>query len=155
MIQKAKNAAGCNFGGVFKENTAIRGNCFQLVAMDFRFRCGLGDVGALLWEIIRAAIAKDGDEVNDLMHEFRHFGRASSEHGQLQEFYNDWVELLEEVRYSPWCSDEGVLDQAVSAFQHYGPELRRAEREGRSSGDLCVDTFLEALATEVGTRAQR
>ena len=107
-------------------------------------------MGALLWEIIRAAIAKDGDEVNELMHEFRHFGRAPSDNGQLLEFYTDWVELLEEVRYSPWCSDEGVLDQAVSAFQHYGPELRRAEREGRSSGDLCVDTFLEALATEVG-----
>ena len=34
------------------------------------------DAGALLWEIVRAAVAKDGDEVNELMHEFRHFGRA-------------------------------------------------------------------------------
>ena len=44
------------------------------------------DVGALLWEVIRAAIAKDGDEVNELMHEFRHFGRAATDPAQLQEF---------------------------------------------------------------------
>ena len=43
------------------------------------------DVGALLWEIVRAAIAKDGDEVNELMHDFRHFGRAPSDNGQLLE----------------------------------------------------------------------
>ena len=59
----------------------------------------------------------------------------------------DWVELLEKVRFSPWCSDEGVLDQAVTAFQHYGPELGRAEREARSRGALDVDVFLDALAT--------
>ena len=58
------------------------------------------DVGALLWEVIRAAIAKDGDEVNELMHEFKHFGRAATDPTQLQEFYKDWRELLEEVRYS-------------------------------------------------------
>ena len=39
------------------------------------------DVGALLWEVLRAAIAKDGDEVNGLMHEFRHFGKAPSDNG--------------------------------------------------------------------------
>ena len=94
------------------------------------------DVGALLWEILRAAITKDGDEVSDLMHDFRHFGRAPADTMQLQEFHEDWVGLLEEVRFSPWCSDEGVLDQAMTAFQHYGPELRRAEREARSSGSL-------------------
>ena len=33
------------------------------------------DVGALLCEIVRAAIAKDGDEVTELIHDFRHFGR--------------------------------------------------------------------------------
>ena len=53
------------------------------------------------WEIVRAAITKDGDEVNELMHEFRHFGKASADSMQLQEFYDDWVELLEEVRFSP------------------------------------------------------
>ena len=88
--------------------------------------------------------------MNELMHEIRHFGRASADSSRLQEFHDDWVELLEEVRFSPWCSDEGVVDQACTAFQHYGPQLRVAEREARSSGVLCVDTFLEALATEVG-----
>ena len=95
-------------------------------------------------------IRDSGDEVSDLMHDFRHFGRAPADTMQLQEFHEDWVGLLEEVRFSPWCSDEGVLDQAMTAFQHYGPELRRAEREARSSGSLNVDAFLDALATEVG-----
>jgi len=38
---EGKKRRGLQFCGVFKENTAICGNCFQLVAMDFRFRCGL------------------------------------------------------------------------------------------------------------------
>ena len=38
---EGKKRRGLQFCGVFKENTTICGNYFQLVAMGFRFRCGL------------------------------------------------------------------------------------------------------------------
>ena len=79
----------------------------------------------MLWNVLQAAVKKPGLQQAKEQIAFEEF-KVIKGPAQLEGDYKEWRALITEVRWSPWCSVESVLDSAAVVLQRFQPMLKNA-----------------------------
>ena len=111
----------------------------------------------LLRNIFLAAVQKASGNMALLVVEFYHDVQAVQNAEYLFHIFEDWKDLLAEIRWADTLSKEMVHQSAQVLLQRFQPALARANRYMQEQEDYTIDGLVEGLelGVEVATKGWR
>ena len=99
----------------------------------------------LLRSIFLAAVKKASSDMALLVVEFYHDVQAVQNAEYLYYIFEDWKDLLAEIRWADTLSKEMVHQSAQVLLQRFQPALARANRYMQEQEDYTIDGLVEGL----------